>query len=292
MIASDYSPSMPGVPNVSRIGQRQFRPPTAPNVNPIPAQPGGVGGIASSAATPPAPAPAGPPVPGTSSYASVTPINPNNDLRNQTIAPGGTPDRLAFAKEHYDQFASDLAPQIEAQRRSILSNNAAMGRIGSGMLNTSFGDLTSEINRQNANERSKLFTGAGEAAIGDQANNRAELRGERGYQNALEDTAYTRDRQQRLDQEDLLNSSFARAMQRGQFGYSGNPAGYVGGVAGQVQGQANDSTQGFLDALGARGAGSVGTPRPPQTFGQLPPVSQIPSTNPVYRPQAAPLPRL
>lgn len=283
----------PGVQAVARpmapVNRRApMAAPNTPNVTPSPAA--GVSPLPQTGAAPtPAPVPAAP----QPNYASVTPINPQADLRGQQIAPGETPDRLAFANQRFDQFMSDSAPQVEAQRRDLLKNGAAMGRVGSGMLRTSFGDLASELNRQATNERSRLFTNAAEGSIGDQQNNRAELRGERDYQVGQEASAFNRGRQERFDQEDLLNSGFNRDVTRAQIGFQGNPSGAVGAVAANQQDRAGQAMSTFQDLMAGNGAAGAATPpisdAPTfQNLPQLPKVGQIPQGVPPIRPVSLP----
>lgn len=257
---TDGPNQVPGLMPVKPRAMRPIAPPSGPTATPMPAMPQTLQGPTATPAPPPAP-------PMQVPYASVSAINPQNDLRGTQIAPTSV-NRLQFAKDKFAQFQSDLAPQIEAQRRGLLKNGAAMGRIGSGMLRTSFGDLASELNRQSLNEQNRLFTGAAESSVNDDANARNELRGERTYQNAMEGDAFNRARQERMDQEDLLNSSFGRALQRGQFGYGGNPASFVGGVAQDQQARADQGAQSFVTALGNLGgrqtvAKPVPQPTPP-----------------------------
>lgn len=259
-------------PNVNRL------PAPGGSLQPNPSGPTDMGGQGISPSALPVPAVKG---------AGVTAIDPTNDLRNKAITPTNDVNRYDLVNQRLKNYEATQLPQYQANVRGIVQNNAAMGRVGSGMLNTSLGNeaLAAE-NARNA-YFGDLLTNATEGTITDAANNRAELRGERGYQNALEDQAYSRARQQRLDQEDILNSQFARGATRAN-------------VAGGLQGQADNSAGSFLDALYGRGA-QAPTPQPSGTFsGALPemspgyPVSQIPSgVSPVSipAPQVAQLPK-
>lgn len=77
-------------------------------------------------------------------------------------------DRFGIAKQRLDQFNAEQAPVAEAERRNLLKNNAAMGRLGSGMLRTDFGSLSDKLDLNRRSMETQVLTDALEGTIGDQ----------------------------------------------------------------------------------------------------------------------------
>ena len=223
-------------------------PPTQTSVTAAPAQPA---------------APAAASAPGTPSVMPATQsFGPGNDLRSTQINPTATPrltgtqglvdqtanklatgpDRFNLAQDRFKTFSEQTDPAFQASLRSATQKAAANGGIGSGMLSTDYGNLELARERELRGERDTLFNTALEGTIGDTranlgllsglegqeygegAQDRNELRGERGYQTGLEDQAYQRGVQGLTLEDALTNSAFGRGERQYQTGMGGNPA--------------------------------------------------------------------
>lgn len=251
-----------------RVGQLQTAvqtgtaPPPRPGAAPtptanVPLSQNGLGPI-TPAAMPPSVAP---PTSATAMPAGVTPIDPSNDLRNKTIAPGAADprltdrqqmsdaalkdvakvDRYELAKSKFDEFAKSTEGDYLLNNRLATQRAAAGGRLGSGMLRTDYGNLDLARSRDLQGARDRFLNEALEGSIADSFGksrvlqdaegdlvsrgraDRDELRGERGYENELENQAFGRRRQQMLDENMLTDSSFDRDMRRAEFADRGNP---------------------------------------------------------------------
>ena len=204
-------------------------PPTGPATDATPSTPTGAsqfGGLSAAA-------PAGQYTPNDVQIGSS--ILPNADPRLSNLrglvdtAAGGLAnvDRVALAKDMFNTFKSESDPAYQADLRDAMRFGAAGGQVGSGQLRTRFGDLALQRGRDLQNEEDKLIQGATQGSIadafnkfgalsgfegqvyGENAADRNELRGERGYQGSLDQQA------------------FERAMQGYQVGSQGNPADYL-----------------------------------------------------------------
>lgn len=89
-------------------------------------------------------------------------------------------DRFGIAKQRLAQFNAEQAPVAEAERRNLLKGGAAMGRLGSGMLRTSFGDLADRLDLNRRGAETRFLTEALEGSIGDQFNKTSALAGLEG----------------------------------------------------------------------------------------------------------------
>lgn len=168
---------------------------------------------------------------------------------------GATPDRQQLATQTYDQFLQRQAPQAQAQSRAIAQRAASMGRQGSGMTTNDYGDLDLALERERGQTRSELATqtagsifndnlqrvnaaqGLGNAFQGWQQGDRTyegqlrdEARGERAYEDGLEQQGYDRQRDQTLVGDQLQNSALQRALSAQG---AGNPAQLIQALQGQ-----------------------------------------------------------
>lgn len=167
-------------------------------------------------------------------------ITPGSDLIDQAVLPGSDVDRFALAQKRLADFRAARQPQHDSNVRKILDTNAGLGRLGSGMLNTDVGNEANAFEQQQTDMENNLLSNAIEGTIGDARSNRAELRGERGYQGGLENQAYGRGVDQYKMEQDAQGTAFDQAMRRAQFGEQGNPSG-VDILAGQGKRQSADS---------------------------------------------------
>lgn len=153
-----------------------------------------------------------PPVnpPGSMPTQPLTTFGPGNDLRSTQINPGTEPDRLALASNYFSSLAAADEPGFDADIRKITQRAAAGGSTGSGMFRSDLTDAATNRHNNLLQQAAGLAYEGGSAAIGDQANNRAELRTERGYQTDQAKSALDRATEQRLLENYLLDSQFNR----------------------------------------------------------------------------------
>ena len=226
------APSSPGLPDFSRIpgldgvgydenpnplpdfpqGTPASGPtsPAAPQQNPLSPVPAG------PAAGPTAPTPAGP------GGVTLTPTDPNDSLTTKTITPGSLADRFKLAQDRFATFANSSEPAYQAALRDANRMGAAQGRLGSGDLRTSFGDLAQGRSRDLMNSRDNLFQNALEGTIGDTWNGIGLAERQQSFQNQQQRDAFER----------MLQQFYA-----GQAGGTGSASqtGYGSQVAGQGQ---------------------------------------------------------
>jgi hypothetical protein len=175
---------------------------------------------------------------------SVAGINPSSDLRNTTIAPTDAVDRFGLVNDRLKNYDATALPQFQANIRGLVGKNAALGRTGSGMLNTDLGNETLAAENARNSYFGNLLTDATQGTIADAANNRAELRGERGYQTGQEQSAYDRARQGVFDTDALTNSKFGRDLATTQVGYQNNPASLLAQLSAIISGQGGQTAAG------------------------------------------------
>lgn len=260
----------------------------------------------------------------------ITPFGPGNDLVYGQINPEGsdrlkqyqdqllsysqgladTPDRNELARQSWEQIAQASEPEFQKELQGVGQKAAALGRIGSGITTSELGDVTLQrekylgnLQRQLATEASgqtlsdrlaRLQAGQGLEAqqYGQEAGNRAELRGERGYQHDVAQEPYQQQLQQIALRDALINSEFGRQLQAGQLGLEGaqmygQQAGDAGGTASDLlqqlalqdyfkrAGQQQPPTAGAQDYLGQDYA-DPNAPQFPPTEYDLPPSPLFP----------------
>lgn len=152
-------------------------------------------------------APATMPVGGTGpGYADLSTFGPGNDLRSTAVLPVAGPDRAQLASGALKLFEDQQAPQLAARMRQIGQAAAKFGRIGSGLVNTELADVGTDYNTKLAQLKQALALEAAQNQLADQAALRGEVRGERGYQQGMAQTALDNTVRQR-QLEDALTSS-------------------------------------------------------------------------------------
>jgi hypothetical protein len=141
------------------------------------------------------------------------------DTASQSLA---NVDRTKLAQSMFDTFAQSSNPAYEASLRDATRSAAGAGRIGSGQLRTSYGNLANQRNLQLDTAKQQFMQDALEGSIGDQfnkvnalsglegqqygegADTNNQLRTERGYQTDLGQQAFndalTQYRQSQADQ--------------------------------------------------------------------------------------------
>lgn len=183
-------------------------------------------------------------------------LNSYNSLLDTAAGGMANVDRMALAKQALGDFKTNRDAQFEFDRRKVLGNNAALGRIGSGYLNTDYGNLELARERDYNTFENQLIRDATEGSINDQFNKVNALSG-------LQSNAYSQDYQPRSLAAQLAesgaNSDIANRFQKADSlaGLSRDARGAVSnnlGVANSlVSGQASDlnnrltSTNSMLD---------------------------------------------
>lgn len=161
----------------------------------------------------------------------VSAIPQGGSLRGSSVLPTSDVDRQALAQSRFDTSAKASAPAYEAAIRSATQHAAANGAVGSGELGTTYGNLALQRTRDLDTQRATLNADALEGSIGDARSNRAEVRGERGYENGLEGQAYDRGVQGLTLEDALTNSQFGRSQGQFSAGNTNNPAPYQLGLS-------------------------------------------------------------
>jgi hypothetical protein len=202
------------------------------------------------------PPPSGPPDTGR----FTTDFGPGNDLQYQQINPAAsdrlkqyqdqllsyskgladTPDRGELAKQAWEQEAAATEPQYQQDLRAVGEKNAALGRIGSGITTSELGDVSLQREKYLGNLQKQLATeaagqtlqdrlnrlGAGQGLEGqtaaEEAAQRAEVRGERGYQHEVAQEPFQQELQRRAMEDALQNSAFNRQLSAAQLGLTGS----------------------------------------------------------------------
>lgn len=200
-------------------------------------------------------------------------FGPGNDLRASLIGPNASGrltdlqslvdqankgvsgiDRVKNAQDMFNTFASSTTPAYEAALRSATQRGAASGTLGSGMLNTSYGDLAHNRALELDNQKNALIQDALSQSVNDalnkqralagmegqiygqEAGNRGELRTERGYQTSQEQDAFNRALEQFLVQQQAQNQAFNQGLSLLGGASAGNPGSTIGNIANGMQG--------------------------------------------------------
>lgn len=253
----------------------------------------------------------------------ITPFGPGDDLRFQQINPlaterlrqlqsatntaagavGQGPSLSDAAATEFDLLGQQSGEQRTRGLREIGRAGATLGRLGSGMVRTDIGNLedvlrtreeqarrglSADVARgESENRRLNLGATAGlEGQVyGQEAGQRGELRGERGYQTDTAQQALDNRIRQRSLEEALLEGQFGREATGAQLGLQG--AGLQSQLAAGEQGAAGDmfANIGLQDSLqkyyqNTPGGVTPGVTPPPQGFkwegGRLVPVTSPP----------------
>jgi hypothetical protein len=179
---------------------------------------------------------------------TLTPTDPNNPLTGQTIAPGAGVDRFALAMDRFDQFAKGSDPAYQAALRDANRYGAANGRLGSGMLRTSFGDLANQRSLALDTEKRGLLSDAIEGTVGDARFATGVAQQQQGFQSGQQQQAFENELRRLGFDDDLLNSAFGRALMQWQ---AGNTGGTGSGTILTGAGQAGDTGRDAMSALDA-----------------------------------------
>jgi len=153
----------------------------------------------------------------------VTPIDPATDLRNSQITPGAMLDRFGLAQQQFDTFANATTPAYQAALRDATRAAAGAGRLGSGMLRTSYGDLANQRNLQLDTQRENLFQNALQGSVGDAQTQFQDLLASQNQLAGMQNQAFNQGVTGANLQEALTSGSFSRALQTLAAGLQGDP---------------------------------------------------------------------
>jgi len=153
-----------------------------------------------------------------------TATDPEFDLRSLQILPGEMLDRFKLANEQYDTFADATSPQYQAALRDAARAAAATGRLGSGMLRTSYGDLANTRARELTNQRDTLFQNALLGSVQDAQTRFEDLLAEQQYQTGAQNQAFNQAVTAQRLQEELTSGAFNRALSQMIQGYANDPS--------------------------------------------------------------------
>lgn len=150
-------------------------------------------------------------------------LDPQNDLRSQQIMPGASIDRFKLAGEQFGTFADSTNSAYQAALRDATRAGAGAGRLGSGMLRTSYGDLANQRTQQLDTERGNLFQNALLGSVQDAQQNYNNLLAQQAFQSGSQNQAFQQGIQGLTLQDQLTNSAFNRAMMQNTAGQANSP---------------------------------------------------------------------
>ena len=211
-----------------------------------------------------------------------TPTTAENALTNQTLDYGPLTDRFKVAQSELENWDKTSNPQFQADLRDAMRKAAAGGALGSGMLQTSIGDIAQnrELTRQGMG--TSFLNNALTGSIGDAKDRANFAAGQQGFQAGQQQTAFGQGVTEAELNDRLTGNAFSRALQTLIAGQSGNPAdtqlalsgifGNAGADAGNAlsslignktaNGGAADTSgylQMILDAIKKQGGGTTAT---------------------------------
>lgn len=202
--------------------------------------------------TPPAPVPSAiPNTPG-----APTPIShfgPGNDLLSSQINPGMSGvNRTQLAQNQLKSWDEQDAPRLAGEMRLVGQNAAKFGRIGAGMTTNDLTGLEATHARNRNEVAANLASGLASDTVNDARSNNDELRTERDYQTGRSDKAQSDNINQRVLEDQLLNSRFGRAQGLMGAGYADSPTGVLEGASGRAGSDAQGAIAGGVDLLRSR----------------------------------------
>jgi hypothetical protein len=199
-----------------------------------------------------------------------TGVTPQNALTNSLLSRGAGADRFKIAQDQWDAFTKASAPQYEADQRSAMRRAAAGGALGSGMLQTSLGDLASNRALAMDTQKQNLLSEALKGTIGDQFQDVGIAQQQQGFQQGQQGQAFDQNLRQALTEDTLTGSKFQRALQSLGAGGQGNPADMAMVLSQMFGGQssaAGSSLAQFLSGMGQKSAGTAAPAQAPASSG-------------------------
>lgn len=187
--------------------------------------------------------------PGVSTAAATTPFTANDNFLNQIISRAPTADRFKIAQEQYDTAVKASDPQYQADLRDAMRKAAAGGALGSGMLNTSLGDISRVRQNTLDTQRTGFLDEALKGTIGDSFGDAGIAQQQQGFQAGRSDTAFNQGVTEAQLKDTLTNSSFGRALQQLVVGQGGSPADALMTLSAILSGQAGEAGQSLTDLI-------------------------------------------
>jgi len=190
----------------------------------------------------------------------MTAIDPVKDLRNVQITPGAMLDRFALANQQFDTFANATSPQYQAALRDATRAAAGAGRLGSGMLRTSYGDLANQRNQQLDTQRENLFQNALLGSVNDAQTQFQDLLQSQNQLSGMQNQAFNQGVTGAQLQEALTSGAFNRALQTLVAGSQGNPADTqlaLSQIFGNQSAAAGSAMSGLLQSIMSGGGSST-----------------------------------
>ena len=162
--------------------------------------------------------------PAPSTAFTTKPTDPNNPLTSQTIDFGDLADRFKVAQSELENWNKTSDPQFQADLRDAMRKAAAGGALGSGMLQTSLGDITANRELQRQGMGTSFLNNALTGSIQDAKDRAALAERQQGFQADQQRTAFGQGVTEAQLNEALTNGAFQRALQQLVAGSNGNPA--------------------------------------------------------------------
>lgn len=177
-----------------------------------------------------------------------TAVTPQNALTNSLLARQPGADRFKIAQDQWDAFTKATAPEYEAAQRDAMRRAAAGGALGSGMLQTSLGDLAQQRQLAMDTQKQNFLSEALKGTIGDQFADLGIATQQQGFQNQQQQQAFQNKLQELLTSDTLTGSNFNRALQMLTAGSGQNPADLAMTLS-QIFGGQSSAAGGSLAAL-------------------------------------------
>lgn len=180
--------------------------------------------------------------------------NPNDSLLNHTITAPDPQDRFKIAQDQLDAFTKSTDPAYQAALRSAMQSGAAGGRVGSGMLRTSLGDLASNRGLQLDTEKTNFLDEALKGTIQDAQYAVSVAQQQQGFQFGQQQTSFQDSVMERQLQETLQSGAFQRSLQQLLAGSSSSPSDIglaLSGIFANLAKGAGAAGQGVAGAAGA-----------------------------------------
>lgn len=182
-------------------------------------------------------------------YANMTPTDPNNDLRSQTITPGPALDRFKLAQDQLKTFNDATNPYYEASLRDANRSAAGAGRLGSGMLRTSIGDLANQRNLQLETQGQSFLQDALSGSQDDSRANLNSLLAEQQYQTQAQNQSFNQNVVGQQLQDSLTNSAFGRGLSSLNAGSANDPSSMLMMLSGLYGNQASSAQQALAQLI-------------------------------------------
>lgn len=152
------------------------------------------------------------------------PTDPNNALTDQTLDYGPLTDRFKVAQSELENVNRTEDPQFQADLRDAMRKAAAGGALGSGMLQTSLGDIVANRDVRRSGRGTSFLNNALTGSIQDAKDRANFAAGQQGFQADQQRTAFGQGVTEAELNERLTGGAFQRALQSLIAGSNGNPA--------------------------------------------------------------------